>query len=110
MRLKRGLASEHLLFDRSVFGIGVKLKDLRLSLASKLEDEEKSSGNEILGGRQKLLADEWEVVPAPKKPDDKKPRTRLSAKKKDKISVSVGYLSRHRRAFQGSAMLFSRSG
>lgn len=91
------LASEHVLFDRPAFGIGVMFKDMRLSFGPKGSGEEKKedkdSGDEITEGLQALLADEWEVVPAPKKPKDKKPKTRLSAKKKDKFSISVGYLS-----------------
>src|SRR6185369_6265630 len=78
-------------FDRFAFGVGVKLKDMRLSLGPK--EEEKKGGDEILEGLQQLLADDWEVLPAA--PEKKKPKakTRLSAKKKDKFSISVGYLS-----------------
>ncbi|HEX6716018.1 MAG TPA: DUF6603 domain-containing protein [Pyrinomonadaceae bacterium] len=83
-------------FDRFAFGVGVKFKDLRLSLGPKEEDEKKKkgSGDQIIEGLQELLADDWAVVPVttpkPKKPNVK---TRLSAKKKDKFSISVGYLS-----------------
>ncbi len=81
-------------FDRFSIGVGVKLKDLRLSFGPKEEEKkEEESGNEIIDGLQKLLSDDWTVVPAPKKPADTKVRTRLSAKKKDKFSISFGYLS-----------------
>jgi hypothetical protein len=79
-------------FERVTIGVAVKLKDLRLSFAPKEEDKKKDS-DEIVAGLQDLLADEWEIVPAPPKPEEKKPRTRLSAKKKDKFSISVGYLT-----------------
>lgn len=82
--------------ERVAFGIGVKLKDLRLSFGpkEKKDDKEKEekSGDEIIAGLQDLLADDWEVVPAPKKTETS-PKTRMSAKKKDKFSISVGYLS-----------------
>ena len=72
----------------------MKLKDLRLSFGPKEEEKkEEKSGNEIIDGLQELLSDDWAVVPAPKKPADPKLRTRLSAKKKDKFSISFGYLS-----------------
>ncbi|HKR13831.1 MAG TPA: DUF6603 domain-containing protein [Pyrinomonadaceae bacterium] len=79
-------------FDRVSIGVAVKLKDLRLSFAPK-EDDKKKDSDQIIAGLQELLADDWAVVPAPPKPEDKKPRTRLSAKKKDKFSISVGYLT-----------------
>ncbi len=81
-------------FDRFAFGVGVKLKDLRLSLGPKEEDDKKKkgSGDDIIGGLQELLADDWEVVPVTK-PKKRNVKTRLSAKKKDKFSISVGYLS-----------------
>lgn len=81
-------------FDRFAFGVGVKFKDLRLSLGPKEEDEKKKkgSGDQIIEGLQELLADEWEVVPVTK-PKKRNVKTRLSAKKKDKFSISVGYLS-----------------
>ena len=80
-------------FDRFAFGVGVKLKDMRLSLGPKEEDEKKKgSGDQIVEGLQELLADDWEVVPVTK-PTKRNIKTRLSAKKKDKFSISVGYLS-----------------
>ncbi len=85
--------------DRIAFGLAVKLSDLRLSFGPKekkkddKKDDEKGSGNDILDGLEDLLADDWVVVPPTEKPKEKKPRTRLSAKKKDKFSISVGYLS-----------------
>lgn len=80
-------------FDRVVLGVGVKLKDLRLSLGPKeKDDKKKEKGDDILGGLSQLLADDWEVVPAPK-PKKSNVKTRLTAKKKDKFSISVGYLS-----------------
>ena len=91
------LASEHTLFDRPAFAVGIKFKDMRLSFGPKgsgeEKKEEKEKGDDIIEGMQELLADEWEIVPAPKKPEEKEPKTRLSAKKKDKFSISVGYLS-----------------
>jgi hypothetical protein len=81
------------LFDRFALGVGVKLKDMRLSLGPKEEDEKKKgAGDQIIEGLQKLLADDWEVVPVTK-PKKRNVKTRLSAKKKDKFSISVGYLS-----------------
>lgn len=82
-------------FDRFAFGIGVKLKDLRLSLGPKTEDEKKKKkkgGDEIIEGLQELLADDWAVIPATE-PKKRTVKTRLSAKKKDKFSISIGYLS-----------------
>lgn len=79
-------------FERFTIGVGVKLKDLRLSLGPK-EEEKKDKGNEILDGLKELLSDDWVAVPAPKKPADKTVKTRLSAKKKDKFSISFGYLT-----------------
>lgn len=80
-------------FDRVTLGIGIKLKDLRLSLGPKeKDDKKKEKGDDILGGLQQLLADDWEVVPAPK-PTKRNVKTRLAAKKKDKFSISIGYLS-----------------
>ena len=79
--------------DRIAFGLGIKLKDLRLSFGPKeKKKEEKESSDEIQEGLQELLDDDWAVVPAPEARDDS-PKTRLSAKKKDKFSVSVGYLT-----------------
>jgi hypothetical protein len=82
---------------RVAFGIGVKLKDLRLSFGDKeeekKEDEKEKSGDDIVAGLQKLLGDDdWVSVSAPK-PKELKPTTRLGGKKKDKFSISVGYLS-----------------
>jgi hypothetical protein len=83
--------------EQIVFGVGVKLKDMRLSLGPKATDDkkkdDKASGDEILEGLQGLLDDDWAVVPAPKKPEERNIKTRLSAKKKDKFSISVGYLT-----------------
>lgn len=80
-------------FDRFALGVGVKLKDMRLSLGPKEEDDKKKKGgDEIIEGLQQLLADDWEVVPVTK-PMKRNVKTRLSAKKKDKFSISVGYLS-----------------
>jgi len=82
-------------FERVQIGIGIKLKDLRLSLGPKEEDEktkkEKAKSDEIIDGLQELLADDWVAVPKPEK-TERKVKTRLSAKKKDKFSISVGYL------------------
>ncbi|HEX7318174.1 MAG TPA: DUF6603 domain-containing protein [Pyrinomonadaceae bacterium] len=79
---------------RVVFGGGIKLKDMRLSLApkEKEKEEEEKASDEIVAGLQGLLGDdEWVAVPAPKK-EESKPKTRLSAKRKDKFSISAGYL------------------
>ena len=92
-------------FDRVALGVGVKLKDLRLSLG--LSDEEKArreeakkknqkveKGDEIIEGLQELLADDWVVLPkTDTKPAKRDVKTRLSAKKYDKFSISVGYLT-----------------
>jgi hypothetical protein len=85
--------------DRIAFGLGIKLKDLRLSFGPKekkkdgQKEEKKDTGDDIIEGLQDLLAGDWIVVPAPEKTEEKTPKTRLSAKKKDKFSISVGYLS-----------------
>ncbi len=81
-------------FDRFAFGVGVKLKDMRLSLGPKDEDEKKKEkkGDEIIEGLQELLADDWAVLPSVE-PKKRTVKTRLSAKKKDKFSISIGYLS-----------------
>ena len=81
--------------DRVAFGVGIKLRDLRLSFGPKEKEKEKEegAGDDIIAGLQDLLADDWVVVPEPPKPEETKPRTRLYAKKKDKFSISVGYLS-----------------
>lgn len=81
-------------FERVAIGVGVKLKDLRLSFeAPEEEKKEKGSGNEIIEGLQELLKDDWVVVPKPDKKPERKMKTRLSAKKKDKFSISIGYLT-----------------
>jgi hypothetical protein len=81
--------------ERVAFGLGIKLRDLRLSFGPKEKDGEKeeSSADETIAGLQDLLADHWVVVPDPEKPESAKPKTRLSAEKKDKFSISAGYLS-----------------
>lgn len=95
------------LAGRVAFGIGVKLKDMRLSFGKKEESEEekeqkekekgekqKAAGDEIIAGLKVLLGeDDWAVSPAPEEPKERKPKTRLSARKKDKFSISIGYLS-----------------
>jgi len=80
------------LFDHFVFGVGVKLKDMRLSLGPKEEKKEKDSGDEIIAGIQKSLGDDWAILP-PTESKERTVKTRLSAKKKDKFSISIGYLS-----------------
>jgi hypothetical protein len=81
-------------FERFIVGVGVKLKDLRLSFGPKEEEKKKEkTGHEIIDGLGDVLGDDWVALPAPKKPEDKKLRTRLSGKKKDKFSISVGYLT-----------------
>ena len=87
------IRDEKSFFDRVALGIGVKLRDLRLSFEPPEEEEKKDSGNEIIDGLQELLKDEWVVVPAPEKGPERKIKTRLSAKKKDKFSISFGYLT-----------------
>src|SRR5215213_1549981 len=82
-------------FERFSIGVGVKLKDLRLSLGPKDKDEKKKDnepGDEIMDGIENILSDEWLAELAPEKVVDKK-KTRLRAKKKDKFSISFGYLS-----------------
>lgn len=81
-------------FDRVAIGVGIKLKDLRLSFgAPEEEKKDKGSGNEIIEGLQELLKDDWVAVPKPEKKPERTMKTRLSAKKKDKFSISVGYLT-----------------
>jgi hypothetical protein len=92
-------------FDRVALGVGVKLKDMRLSLGLSEEQKKKKEearkknqkvekGDEIIEGLQELLADDWVVVPkTDTKPAKRDVKTRLSAKKKDKFSISVGYLT-----------------
>lgn len=87
--------------DRVSIGIGVKLRDLRLSLGPKEEDEKKKkkpSGNEIMDGLKDLLADDWVEVPKP----EGKVKTRLTAKKKDKFSISAGYLTPLKKGSHGT--------
>jgi uncharacterized protein DUF6603 len=85
--------TEKTFFDRVSIGVGIKLKDLRLSFGKpEAEKKDEGSGNEILDGLQELLKDDWVAVPAPDKTAERKLKTRLSAKKKDKFSISVGYL------------------
>jgi len=87
-------AKEKNFFERVSIGVGVKLKDLRLSFAPPDKKEKKEKGgDEILEGLQELLKDDWVAVPAPPPPKEKTVRTRLSAKKKDKFSISAGYLT-----------------
>lgn len=92
---------------RVVFGVGIKLKDMRLSFGEREETEEekkakeeekkakqKAAGDEIIAGLKEILGEEdWAVVTAPDPLKEKKPKTRLTSKKKDKFSISVGYLS-----------------
>ena len=79
-------------FDRVSIGFGIKLKDLRLSFGKPEEEKkDKGSGNEILDGLEELLKDDWVAVPAPdKKSAERKMKTRLSAKKKDKFRFQSG--------------------
>lgn len=85
--------------DRFVFGIGVKLKDVRLSLAPEekkdgKKKDDKGTGDEILDGLKGLLDDDdWAVVAEPEKPKERTMKTRMGGKKKDKFSLSVGYLT-----------------
>lgn len=82
--------------ERVAFGAGIMFRNLRLSLGPKEEGdkkEKKDSGDDITGALEGLLADDWEMVPEPKKQDKKSLKTRLRAKKQDKFSISVGYLS-----------------
>lgn len=100
IRLAVKIAIEDFRGERTFFerfslnaGVGVKLKDLRLSFEPPEEkDKKEKGGNEIVDSLQELLKDEWVAVPAPDKKEQKL-KTRLSAKKKDKFSISVGYLS-----------------
>lgn len=72
-------------YERFAIGVGVKLKDLRLSFGPQKEEEKKKAKkDDILFGLQNILDD---------KPEEKKVKTRLSAKKKDKFSLSFGYLT-----------------
>ncbi len=82
--------------ERVAFGLGIKLKDIRLSFGPKpkKEDDKKDegAGDSIIDGLQELLADDWAVVAESEKPE-KGLNTRLGGKKKDTFSLSVGYLS-----------------
>lgn len=85
---------------RPGLGFGIKLKDMRLSFAPKekeKEEEEEKPGDEIILGLQGILGDDdWVKVAEPEKtedPQDRKPKTRLGGKRKDKFSISVGYLT-----------------
>lgn len=82
---------------RPGLGFGIKLKDMRLSFAPKekeKEKEEEKPGDEIILGLQGILGDdEWVKVAEPEKKEDPKPKTRLGGKRKDKFSLSVGYLT-----------------
>ena len=86
--------------QRVAFGIGVKLKDLRLSLAAKSKEDKKTDAdNEFVKPITDILSDTADVPAAgDKAKDDKKSepktvKTRLGGKQKDKFSISVGYLS-----------------
>jgi hypothetical protein len=92
---------------RFAFGVGVKLKDMRLSFGEREQTEEekekeeaekqaqqKAESNEIIAGLQKILGEHEmpagdEVAP----PEARKPKTRLGDEKVDKFSISVGYLT-----------------
>lgn len=92
---------------RFAFGVGVKFKEMRLSFGDKEKTKEetaqeelekkaqqKAASDEIIAGLQELLnQDDWVAPPAPEKPEERKPQTRLSGKKADKFSLSVGYLT-----------------
>src|SRR2546423_8321495 len=92
---------------RFAFGVGVKFKDMRLSFGDKEKTKEetekeeqekkarqKAASDEIIAGLQELLGeDDWATMPAPEKPEERKPKTRLSGDKADKFSISVGYLT-----------------
>ena len=83
-------------WERFSIGVAVKLKDLRLSLGPKDEDEKKKKdpGDDLMDGIENILSDEWLEELAPEKSKSPKVKTRLSAKKKDKFSISVGYLTK----------------
>lgn len=97
---------------RFAFGVGVKLKDMRLSFGEKEQSEEekekekgekqaqqKAESNEIIAGLQKILGDnempfgDEAAPPTPEPPEARKPKTRLGDEKVDKFSISVGYLT-----------------
>jgi hypothetical protein len=85
---------------RIAFGVGVKLKDMRLSFAPKekekeKEKEEEQPADEIIIGLQGLLGgdDDWVKVAEPEKKKERTAKTRLGGKRKDKFSISAGYLT-----------------
>ncbi len=81
-------------YERFTIGVGVKLKDIRLSLNPKEEEKKaKAKDDDIMFGLQNILAGDWDAEVVPDKSEDKKVKTRLSAKKKDKFSLSFGYLT-----------------
>lgn len=81
-------------YERFSIGVGVKLKDLRLSLNPKQDEKkEKAKEDDILFGLKSLLAGDLDAEVVPDKSTDNKVKTRLSAKKKDKFSLSFGYLT-----------------
>ena len=71
-------------WERFTLGVGIKLKDLRLTFAPQKEEEKKAKKDDFLWGLQSILDD---------KPEEQKVKTRLSAKKNDKFSLSFGYLT-----------------
>jgi hypothetical protein len=91
-------------WERFSFGVGFKLKNLRLSFGpkeKKKEEEKKEKvpgdrayGDELMLGLEDILSDEWLDELEPEKSKSPKVKTRLSAKKKDKFSISVGYLGK----------------
>ncbi len=81
-------------YERFSIGVGVKLKDLRLSLGKPEEKEaKKAKDDDIMFGLRNVLGYDWDAEVVPDKSAEKKVKTRLSAKKKDKFSLSFGYLT-----------------
>jgi hypothetical protein len=83
-------------YERFSLGIGVKLKDLRLSLGPKEEDgkkKDKADGDDFMRGIQYFFPRQKPAAEVPAKPQENKVKTRLSAKKRDKFSLSFGYLT-----------------
>ncbi len=78
-------------YERFSVGVGVKLKDLRLSLGPKKDDKKKDKGDDFMRGIQYIFAGKKPAEEVPEK--ENKVKTRLSAKKKDKFSLSFGYLT-----------------
>lgn len=74
-----GMRTQKDWFEEISIGVGVKLKDLRLSLTGKDEEPKEDEKDDVRKGLQNIFSD--------------KPKTRLSGKKKDKFSISVGYLT-----------------